>query len=235
MSIRTRTLAGMAAVFVASAVILAALARPLLLDGFTAIEQREIQQDVERGLALYRAQLGELDRLAADWGAWDQAYAFASCPSQDFLARNVTESALANLHASMMAYLPDEDPAVYGLALDPTRQALRPMPSPLRAALLDPAHGLRLTWPGDRAQGLLVLPEGPMLVAARPVLTGAGQGPSRGTVVVGRYLDDALQEGMAASSGLPLRFLPAQQLLQDPAFARQLLADSRHHQRVPGV
>ncbi len=37
----------------------------------------------------------------------------------------------------------------------------------------------------------MLLPEGPLLFAARPILTSEGQGPPRGTVFMGRFLDRA--------------------------------------------
>ena len=35
-----------------------------------------------------------------------------------------------------------------------------------------------------------MLPEGPMIIDSHPILTSNGDGPSRGTLIFGRYLND---------------------------------------------
>jgi hypothetical protein len=36
--------------------------------------------------------------------------------------------------------------------------------------------------------GMFLLPEGPLIVTARPILTSEGKGPSHGVLIMGRYL-----------------------------------------------
>jgi hypothetical protein len=45
--------------------------------------------------------------------------------------------------------------------------------------------------PNSGISGVLLLPEGPLLIASRPILTGKGEGPVRGAVLIGRSLDRA--------------------------------------------
>jgi sensor domain CHASE-containing protein len=47
--------------------------------------------------------------------------------------------------------------------------------------------------------GLINLPGGPMMVDSRAILTSDGNGPSHGTMIVGRYLD---ADEVATLSGL---------------------------------
>ena len=60
--------------------------------------------------------------------------------------------------------------------------------------------------PGVDSQvtGILLLPEGPMLVASRPVLTSQYTGPVRGALIMGRYLDAALIDKLSALTQLGL-------------------------------
>jgi len=52
--------------------------------------------------------------------------------------------------------------------------------------------------------GIILLPEGPMLVASRPILTSEEEGPIRGTMIMGRYLNPARVERLAEITHLSL-------------------------------
>jgi sensor domain CHASE-containing protein len=43
----------------------------------------------------------------------------------------------------------------------------------------------------SKLAGILPLPNGPMLMAAQPILTSKAEGPVRGTLVMGRWLGSA--------------------------------------------
>ncbi|OIQ08067.1 CHASE4 domain protein [Moorella thermoacetica] len=51
-------------------------------------------------------------------------------------------------------------------------------------------------------------PQGPLLVAARPVLKSDGSGPSRGTLIFGRVLKDKDVKELAEITRLPLSLSP---------------------------
>ena len=57
--------------------------------------------------------------------------------------------------------------------------------------------------------GMLSLPEGPLMVAARPILKTDGAGPPVGTFIWGRYLDEQVIQKMGATLKLPVEFRPA--------------------------
>ena len=56
--------------------------------------------------------------------------------------------------------------------------------------------------------GLVTLPEGPLLVASRPILDSDGRGPSHGRLIFARYLDDPLLKELADETHLDLLAFP---------------------------
>jgi len=40
-------------------------------------------------------------------------------------------------------------------------------------------------------KGLILIPEGPMLIVSRPILTSYDEGPAKGTLIMGRYYDSS--------------------------------------------
>src|SRR5690606_4385746 len=45
--------------------------------------------------------------------------------------------------------------------------------------------------PESVCRGILMLPDGPVLVASRPIVTSNAEGPVRGSLIFGRLLDQA--------------------------------------------
>ena len=56
----------------------------------------------------------------------------------------------------------------------------------------------------EATQGLVVLPEGPMLVSARPVLTSNNEGPINAALIMGRYMDNQMIAEMEDITGVSL-------------------------------
>ncbi|MCP4548486.1 MAG: hypothetical protein GY835_18670, partial [bacterium] len=75
---------------------------------------------------------------------------------------------------------------------------------------------------------ILLLPENPLLVASRPILTSVKEGPIRGTLVVGRYLDDAELERLSENAhlSLALRRYDDAQMPSDFRTARSFFLDA---------
>jgi PAS domain S-box-containing protein len=58
------------------------------------------------------------------------------------------------------------------------------------------------------ASGIMVLPEGPVLIAARPILTTQRKGPAQGVLVMTRSLDEPQIERLRAVTRSPLTIVP---------------------------
>jgi PAS domain S-box-containing protein len=98
---------------------------------------------------------------------------------------------------------------VHGVAIDLQTGALADLPEGIDAELGRDAPLLAFTPDDGSNSGVLLLPEGPLLVAAQPILTSQWGGPSRGTLVFGRFLDKAEVERISAEIRLPIDVFPA--------------------------
>lgn len=74
---------------------------------------------------------------------------------------------------------------------------------------MSPGGGLLpLSGPEDVRKGLVLLPEGPMLVTSRPILSSSKQGPVRGTLICARPFDEKEVKRLSRYTLLPLVFKP---------------------------
>lgn len=117
---------------------------------------------------------------------------------------------------------------VFSKAFDLIAAEHAAVPSELNPYLSPDARLLKHTDTDSGMTGIIMLPAGPLLVASRPILTTERNGPVRGAMIMGRYLDARGLERLSALTNLPVKIYPintAQQLPQDVLAVRdELLA-----------
>lgn len=199
-------------------------ARTVLSRSFATIEADQAKQSIERVQHSLQADLTQLQAVAEDNSVWDEAYEFAQGQRPDFIVRNFPRHALDNFHIDLLLMF---DQAGRTLADVGPNDA-----SPTGVSTLAPAVLERLEHYGPRlaAQAgvpghsvhLIRTPQGPLAVAALPVLHGDHSGPSAGTLVLGRYLNAALVARLRDESQSPVNLV----LLDDRGRPQSAVPDS---------
>jgi PAS domain S-box-containing protein len=204
MSLRTKTLLVMGAVIAALFAGLLAASWLIILRGFEREEERLLRMDVERALgAIERERLGLLSQVK-DWGQWDDTYAFMLDRNAEYVHANLSDATWVNLGVSLVAFIGEHGEIAFGRAFGPGEETGEEIPAGVAAVLMaaEVLHG-----PGNdeggRA-GLIRLGDSIALVAASPVLTSQSTGPSRGTLLFGKFLDEVVISQIAETTQLSL-------------------------------
>lgn len=176
-------------VIIASLIFLFFSAKYILVDSFIEIEERRARRSIEIFLNALENELTEIDMTAVDWAAWDDTCRFVETADKGYVRDNLTDLTFIKQRLSMMVFTDNSGRIVFEKAFDLNARREVPLPDNLREYLLP--DSVLLSHPGVDSghRGILLLPEGPLLVASRPVLTSKYEGPSRGTLIMGRYLD----------------------------------------------
>jgi sensor domain CHASE-containing protein len=180
----------------------------LILPSFTAIEREEALKDMNRVLQGIERETQDLVVSAADWATWDDSYRFVQDRNDAFREMNLNDTGMTSLTVNLLYFFDAARNQVWGRVFDLV--AKEAMPIALLPATLPEGHPLvSLTQPGAEAQGILLTAQGPVLIAAKPIVTSQNQGPVRGTVVFGRFLDAAAISTIAKQTGVQLTILLA--------------------------
>jgi len=172
-------------------VLLYFVASAILMNSFSRLEERIVRQDVDRALRILDTELVDLNRSLHDWASWDETYAFIESGHPGYIAENLDNTAFANLRLNVMAFVRYPDQVLYSQGFDPQSGRPAEIPPSFFAYLAPGSPLLDLPATDSRVTGILVLPEGPLLVAAQPVLTNQYEGPIHGALVFGRFLGAA--------------------------------------------
>lgn len=171
--------------------------RFILLGSFTQLEQQMMLTEVNRSVNALNTTYSTLNDVVGGYSYWDDSYAFVVDRTPEY-AMFLNESLFANSAINVTLVVSDSGEVLLGKAFDLNTQQFVPVP-----AALQTFHAAEpfLLHPDINAgvYGLVMLPNGPMLLVSRPILTSAGQGPPRGSMIMGRYLDARELDRLAKS------------------------------------
>jgi sensor domain CHASE-containing protein len=159
-----------------------------LLARLDQADHEEARQRGERAVAALGEELTELGHVTEDYAYWDGMYAYMQHRQDSFVATELPSATTGTLRLHVMAIVDGDGAVVFGRVLDQERKTDGPLDGTLGARLSAVAR--TRVRPGHAGVEGLVL-DGPrvVLMAARPILNSRGQGPPRGLLVMGRYLD----------------------------------------------
>ncbi len=161
-----------------------------LLSGTEEIEQNSIIETDNQFLKLLEYDLHHLSILTTDWGYWDDTYIFMDDFNQEYIDSNLVDSTFYDGGLNVILYFFPNGTYAYGKAYDLMADTEVPVP----ASLLEDIQIRKLIGSGSllrKSTGLINTDEGPMAIAAVPILTSDEYGPMRGSLVMGYYLGDA--------------------------------------------
>ena len=191
----------------------------LLLDSFVQLEQREVRLDVERAGYALSDEVADLTDSVLDYADYDRMYAYmlnhdAGFPEGEF-------GNLDALRVNVVGIFDLEGQMVFGKAVTaPGFRVAAPIPQSL-TDYFGASHGLlRRPTVESPVSGVLLLPGGPMLLAVSPILTGDRQGPVRGTLMMGRWLDQQAIDNLSQKTRLSVSL----RSIGDPSLAADFKA-----------
>jgi sensor domain CHASE-containing protein len=220
MTLRVKTLLFVGSTLAALILILSIVSSRILGDGFAGVERREAEENVQRAVDAYVDEVQKVDYTVQDWAEWDQSYAFVADRNATFTRENLSDGAIDRMRLDLLAYADRAGAIVFGTGFDFANDVPRPLP-PDVAPLLAPDGSLGRAGATSRpVSGVVLLSEGAAMVSARPILTSQAEGPSRGTLVMGRYLDQTMVARLAERTHFALTL----HRLDDPRLPADVVA-----------
>ncbi|MEG3895021.1 MULTISPECIES: response regulator [unclassified Microcoleus] len=193
MQLRKKTLLIIGAALISLIVVLYATASTILLHDFHNLEAQYVRQDVARALDALDDDLSNLNTSAQDYADWDDTYSFVDTRNEDFVKSNFVDSTFVYLRLNLLVLLDSNGKTIFSKGFDLKSQTELPIPESLKQHLTDALLDSS-TVGGDRSAaktGVLTLPEATLLIASKPIFNSNAQGPPRGTLILGRYLDSS--------------------------------------------
>jgi signal transduction histidine kinase len=211
----------------------------IIVSSFARLEEQYAKENVERTLSALSNEFADLSSKTGDYAEWDETYVFVQDANEEYIQNNLDAPTWANLRVDVVLFINTAGQIVFGTVFQPD---MTTTPIPHSLVELISANDTLWNHPSleSRITGIVPLSEEPLLIASRPILTSFHEGPIRGALIMGRYLDSEEIEYLSQTVHLPLSlsrfsdsetnsdFYAARQSLskEKPAFEQPLNADT---------
>lgn len=190
MTLLSKTATILGCTFACLMVILYLISETIFLQSFDKLEENSLGRNLDRVILALSSELTTLDTTAHDYAEWDDSYSFMATPSSAYIRSNLADTTFLDNRLHLIAFLDVTGQIIYSQAFDLIRGKKIALPANLKELIsLDSPIAKQLRTKGD-ITGLILINDKPMLIAATPILTSERKGPSRGTLVLARYLDN---------------------------------------------
>jgi len=200
-TLRAKTIVIVTVTQLALLLILVAPLRLQWLDNFARVEAQMLTTDVNRAFNVLARDTQALDILNSSYAIWDDTYAFMRDRNQKYIDDNFYDQTFVDNQLNLVLAVDPSGAVVFGKAYDLVAGRVIPLPDRLQQLSGRDPLIAGLT-PTNSITGVLDLPLAPMLVASHAIVTSQGDGPTRGALLMGRYLTAAEMQRLAASTQL---------------------------------
>lgn len=167
----------------------------VVFPSFITLEQEEAKQNLGRSILAIQNEIKHLDAFCHDWSAWTDTVLFMKDRNIEYQNSNLLNVTFINNRLNLMQFFDISGRSFFHKAFDlQTEQPIDlgdflidelPADSPLR---IDYSQQADL---GEtKINGIWMVNDVPMLIAARPILTNENVGPAHGLLIMGRLLND---------------------------------------------
>ena len=162
---------------------------------FIEIEKKEAIKDLQRVVNTLQNEADHLSDLNHDWAAWDVTYEFMQTISDEYIEENLPVSSFKDNYLNIIHFYDVNGKLIWGESRDLESEELIDIKDFSGDSL--PEKHLLLKFAFDKSplsevgiEGLWITEHGPMLISSRPILNNENEGPVRGVLVMGRFLDN---------------------------------------------
>lgn len=178
------------------------------LNGFAKIESQQTHQNVERVTQAIENELVELNTTAGNWTQSDDIYAFVEHGTNNDVQANVNDALLNTLRLNVLLFISTTGRISYGKGFDLQRKLAVPVPNSLSQYLATNSRLLQYSQANRSHTGIVLLPEGALLIAAQPISGSKRNASNRGTLLLGRFLNAAEVKRLSGLIHLPFIIYP---------------------------
>ena len=171
---------------------------------YDQLERRDVEVAVSRAQDAIANRVDSLSRHVADYGAWDDTYAFVQGEYPSYVDDNFLPEAMASLGVDFMAVANPDSRTVDGRAVDVASGEPLPLPGYVSAMIASAALDEGYDPGQSKGSGVITTDRGPLLFATQPITSSDGSKSTRSFLMTGRLLDAAETDTLSTLTHLSI-------------------------------
>jgi len=235
MNIRKKILWTIIALTIGLSVIFSTATFLVLQKKFDQLERKTVVDSLERVEATFNDQILALDTLAHDWANWDDTYFFVIDHNKEYIASNIVDDTFStSASIDVLLIFNSAGMLIHGVFYDNQKNRME-LPGPILLKAFFTKGGLldEPLIPGIGKKGIVQFGNRHLIVAARSILRSNGDGPSHGTLIMGRILNKKRIDKLQKITRTSVELYPLGQTIVPPevmnASAKLLESGDAHY------
>lgn len=203
--------------------VLSITAYAILGSAIKRLENQDAQKSVGQVLNAIDSEINDLEASLDDWAIWDDTYEFAEDRNEKYADSNLIENSFLELGVNLMAIVNNANKMVFIGAYDLDEEKGVEPDDSIKQAITGYIGGDY----EKEIKGIISTRGGSMLIAFQPILNSLGEGPSRGIMVMGRYLNSTELQKISEQTKLSITVESIEEI-QQPEYKKiiQKIPDS---------
>ena len=202
MTIRNKTLVAIIITFIMLIVILYIVLGSVFQQGFIRLEEKDTHNNVKRVINILSREINTLNTFNWDWSSWDDTYTFIEDSNEEYIKSNLMDQTFIGARLNLILFINSSNQVVFGKAFDLEEEEEIPIPEDLLKHLLPDSLLTTHSNTDSSVKGIILLSKHPIFITSRSILTSDNEGPIRGALIMGRYLESTEIEHLAQISNL---------------------------------
>jgi len=174
-----------------------------IMPSFSALQNAEAREDIDRCARALTGQVKHLSTMAKDWSAWDDTYAFVTDRNTAYLESTLPPESFTSGNFDLLYMFDKDGHLVWGESRDSNTGELIDIPEFRQSTFVEHYGLLEHDVPDSSIDGILLTEKGPLLTSSKPITTSEDTGPIRGSFVLGRLLDQATVKRLTLDLSVP--------------------------------
>ncbi|MGF1760440.1 diguanylate cyclase [Photobacterium sagamiensis] len=200
----------------------------VFLPSIWKVEEETIESDLHQAINMLDREFIRLGNYANDWAYWDDTYRYLADEAPNYEQSNLSDDTLRIANFSFINITTLDGEIVWGRYFKPDSVDTGYSGSPTIDGVWSERFKRELSQSPEGLDGYLSTHLGTIFIAARPVLTSHKQGPSRGWVIVGFWLNGQFTQEFSNQMRKSILFAPAD-LDEVEAFRKQLTTSTNFY------
>ncbi len=165
--------------------------RTILLKNITQLEERDMGRNIERVTDAINSEISRLNSTTGDYATWDDTYKFIFDRNKEYVKTNINSETMLNLKIDLISFFDLKGDIVTGGNSDSKEGAVLPLLKEQKKILEQNKIITRHNGLDSEKKGLLLMHGSPFMFASRPIIKSNFEGPIRGSVIMGKYIDSS--------------------------------------------
>ncbi|MFC1899868.1 CHASE4 domain-containing protein [Chloroflexota bacterium] len=192
-----------------------ATSRYTFIRGLEEIEKQDTIEHITHTATTLSYLISNLETTTANWSARDDTYTFIKDGNEEYIQSNLTDESFVKLGLNLILFIDSSGDIIFSKAFDLDKEEEMPVPQGMLTHVSSDSLLLNQNT-GHFTSGIILLNDGPILVASQPILTSTDEGPARGTLIFSHYLNDRTLDHLSQLTFSQISMQPLNKAIRTP-------------------